>query len=97
VSNERAIIWFSSTINSYRHFRKSSDPANARTDECRQRQSPTPSCAPDRKDTAQVCDIGASLFYVFADSGAYFDHRLDHFGFDLLTEQHPAFFQDLET
>src|ERR1044071_4301077 len=47
-----------------------------------------------RHDTAQVCDIGSSFFYVFADSGAHFDHRLDHFGFDLLTEQHLAFFQD---
>src|SRR5690242_1948494 len=47
-----------------------------------------------RNDTAQVCDIGSSFFYVFADSGAHFDHRLDHFGLDLLTEQHLAFFQD---
>jgi hypothetical protein len=47
-----------------------------------------------RNDTAQVCDIGSSFFYVFADSGAHFDHRLDHFGFDLLTEQHLALFQD---
>src|SRR5690348_5926544 len=47
-----------------------------------------------RNDTAQVCDIGSSFFYVFADSGAHFDHRLDHFRFDLLTEQHLAFFQD---
>src|ERR1051325_11821084 len=45
-------------------------------------------------DTAQVCDIRSSFFYVFADSGAHFDHRLDHFGLDLLTEQHLAFFQD---
>src|ERR1051326_7566135 len=47
-----------------------------------------------RNDTAQVCDIGSSFFYVFADSGAHFDHGLDHFGFDLLTKQHLAFFQD---
>ena len=47
-----------------------------------------------RNYTAQVCDIGLSFFYVFADSGAHFEYQLDHFGFDLLTEQHLAFFQD---
>src|SRR5690349_17545668 len=47
-----------------------------------------------RNDTAQVCDIGSRFFYVVADSGAHFDHRLDHFRFDLLTEQHLALFQN---
>src|SRR6185503_134962 len=47
-----------------------------------------------RNDTTQVCNIGSSFFYIFADPGAHFDHRLDHFRFDLLTEQHLAFFQD---
>src|SRR6185503_1752261 len=46
------------------------------------------------KDTAQVCDVPSSFFYVFADSGAHFDHRLDHFWFDLLTEQHLAVFEN---
>ena len=43
------------------------------------------------KDAAKICDIGASFFYIFADSRAHFDHRLDHFGFDLLAEQRLAF------
>src|SRR6187397_1509745 len=47
-----------------------------------------------RKNTPQVCDVPSSFFYVFADSGAHFDHRLDHLWFDLLTEQHLAVFEN---
>src|SRR4030095_5235139 len=45
-------------------------------------------------DTAQVCDIASSFFYIIADSRAHFDHRLDHFRFDLLAEQRLAFLED---
>ena len=43
------------------------------------------------KEAAKICDIGASFFYIFADSCTYFDHRLNHFRFDLLAEQRLAF------
>ena len=37
-----------------------------------------------REDAAKIGDMSASFFYVHADAGAHFDHRLDHFRFDLL-------------
>src|SRR5438552_6652365 len=48
-----------------------------------------------REDAAKICDIRASFLYIFADSRADLDHGLDHFWFDLLAEQHLAFFKNL--
>ena len=39
-------------------------------------------------------DVGAGFLNVVTDAGADFDHRLDHFRFDLLAEQHFAFVEN---
>ena len=43
------------------------------------------------ENATKICDIGAGFFYILADPSAHFDHRLDHFRFDLLAEQRLAF------
>src|SRR6266568_8344561 len=42
------------------------------------------------ENATKICDIGASRLDIFADPSAHFDHRLDHFRFDLLAEQRLA-------
>jgi hypothetical protein len=43
---------------------------------------------------AEICDVGAGFFYISADPSAHFDHRLDHFRFQLLAEERFAFSQN---
>ena len=44
---------------------------------------------------AQLDDVGSGLLDILADTGADLDHRLVHFRFDLLAEQHAPLFKDL--
>src|SRR5581483_1722213 len=42
----------------------------------------------------QVCNVSPSFLYVFADAGSDLDHRLMHFGLDLLAQKHLTFFKN---
>src|ERR1043165_7063935 len=46
------------------------------------------------ENTAKIYDIGAYFFYIFADPGTDFDHRLNYFRFHLLAEQRFAVIQN---
>src|SRR5688572_22002477 len=46
-------------------------------------------------DAAESRNVSACFLDVVANARAYFHHRLDHLGFDLLAEQHLALFEDL--